>query len=95
MHAAPTPSLPPCVRDRAAHPDPSRQARQQNITIGASFGEERELSFLHAGTGALTYFPQARHRAMGTPLLRATPQRPPLSAAVPRRTECSLPSAAT
>ena len=67
------------ARRRATHLDPVRQARQQNITIGASFGEERELSFLHAGTGALTYFPQARRRGVDTPppshASAPTPQR--------------------
>mmetsp|Transcript_33383 Transcript_33383/g.92185 ORF Transcript_33383/g.92185 Transcript_33383/m.92185 type:complete len:354 (-) Transcript_33383:78-1139(-) len=34
------------------------RAQHQNITVGASFGTERELAFRHARTGTLTYFPQ-------------------------------------
>jgi hypothetical protein len=34
------------------------RAQHQNITIGASFGTERELAFHHARHGTLTYFPQ-------------------------------------
>ena len=34
-----------------------RFARIQNVTVGASFGDEREASFLHARTGATTNVP--------------------------------------
>jgi len=33
------------------------RAQHQNITIGASFGAERELAFHHAKNGTLAYFP--------------------------------------
>jgi hypothetical protein len=35
-----------------------QRARQQNCTIGISFGAPRELAFRHAKTGELIYFPQ-------------------------------------
>eukprot|EP00939_MAST-03C_sp_MAST-3C-sp1_P003235 g3235.t1 len=35
-----------------------RRAKTQNITVGISFGEERELAFLNAKTGSRIYFPQ-------------------------------------
>ena len=35
-----------------------QRARNQNITLGISFGEERELAFLNAKTGERIYFPQ-------------------------------------
>lgn len=34
------------------------RAKNQNITVGVSFGATRELSFLHAKTGDKIYFPQ-------------------------------------
>jgi len=34
------------------------RALLQNITVGASFGAERELAFRHATRGTLVYFPQ-------------------------------------
>eukprot|EP01065_Artemidia_motanka_P031576 TRINITY_DN379_c0_g1_i2.p2 TRINITY_DN379_c0_g1~~TRINITY_DN379_c0_g1_i2.p2 ORF type:complete len:518 (+),score=126.58 TRINITY_DN379_c0_g1_i2:68-1621(+) len=34
------------------------RAKRQNITIGVSFGAERELCFKHARDGTLMYFPQ-------------------------------------
>jgi len=35
-----------------------QRAKNQNTTIGISFGESRELAFRHAKTGELIYFPQ-------------------------------------
>jgi len=35
-----------------------KRARNQNCTIGVSFGASRELAFRHAKTGELLYFPQ-------------------------------------
>ncbi|RHY01269.1 hypothetical protein DYB36_004105 [Aphanomyces astaci] len=46
----------PFHHDSAAY-NPHR-ARNQNITVGVSFGSERELSFLHAKNGSRIYFPQ-------------------------------------
>ncbi|ETW02484.1 hypothetical protein H310_05985 [Aphanomyces invadans] len=46
----------PFHHDSAAY-NPHR-ARNQNITVGVSFGSERELSFLHAKNGSRVYFPQ-------------------------------------
>jgi len=46
----------PFHHDSAAF-NPQR-AKNQNITVGVSFGSERELSFLHAETGQRVYFPQ-------------------------------------
>ena len=46
----------PFHHDSAAF-NPQR-AKNQNITVGVSFGATRELSFLHAKTGDRTYFPQ-------------------------------------
>ena len=34
------------------------RARNQNITVGVSFGSTRELAFLHADTKNKAYFPQ-------------------------------------
>jgi len=34
------------------------RAKNQNITVGVSFGATRELAFLHAKTGEKIYFPQ-------------------------------------
>jgi hypothetical protein len=34
------------------------RARNQNITVGVSFGSTRELAFLNAATGTKIYFPQ-------------------------------------
>ena len=34
------------------------RAKNQNITVGVSFGASRELAFLHAKTGEKIYFPQ-------------------------------------
>lgn len=36
----------------------AQRAKQQNITVGASFGAERELSFLHVSHGTTLSFPQ-------------------------------------
>lgn len=36
--------------------------RNQNITVGVSFGSTRELFFLHAKSGMRIYFPQVRRR---------------------------------
>lgn len=36
----------------------AQRARNQNCTIGLSFGATRELAFRHAKTGELLYFPQ-------------------------------------
>ena len=33
-------------------------AKNQNITVGVSFGATRELAFLHATNGTKIYFPQ-------------------------------------
>jgi len=46
----------PFHHDSAAF-NPSR-AKNQNCTIGISFGASRELAFRHAKTGELLYFPQ-------------------------------------
>jgi len=46
----------PFHHDSAAF-NPMR-AKNQNTTIGVSFGESRELAFRHAKTGELIYFPQ-------------------------------------
>lgn len=46
----------PFHHDSAAF-NPHR-ARNQNITVGLSFGDERELAFLHVDSGARYYFPQ-------------------------------------
>lgn len=46
----------PFHNDAAAY-NPMRAA-QQNITVGVSFGAERELAFLHGTNGARAYFPQ-------------------------------------
>ncbi|OQR82104.1 hypothetical protein THRCLA_11126 [Thraustotheca clavata] len=46
----------PFHHDSAAY-NPGR-ARNQNITVGISFGQERELAFLHAQNGSKVYFPQ-------------------------------------
>jgi len=46
----------PFHHDSAAF-NPER-AKNQNTTIGVSFGESRELAFRHAKTGELIYFPQ-------------------------------------
>ena len=46
----------PFHHDSAAF-NPMR-ARNQNITVGVSFGSTRELAFLHAETGQRIYFPQ-------------------------------------
>ena len=46
----------PFHHDSAAF-NPQR-ARSQNITVGVSFGAERELAFLHAHNGQRIYFPQ-------------------------------------
>lgn len=35
-----------------------QRAREQNCTVGVSFGAARELAFRHAKTGELIYFPQ-------------------------------------
>ena len=35
-----------------------RRAKTQNITVGVSFGSERELAFLNAKNGTRIYFPQ-------------------------------------
>ena len=40
-----------------------QRARNQNITVGASFGAERELSFLHVGKGTDLAFPQTNGTA--------------------------------
>ena len=47
----------PFHHDSAAF-NPSR-AKRQNITVGVSFGEERELAFMHASSGNLCYLPQS------------------------------------
>jgi len=47
----------PFHHDSAAF-NPQR-ARNQNITVGFSFGAERELAFLHASNGMRAYFPQS------------------------------------
>jgi len=47
----------PFHHDSAAF-NPQR-ARNQNITVGISFGGERELAFIHADTGLRAYFPQS------------------------------------
>lgn len=36
-----------------------KRARNQNCTVGISFGASRELAFKHAKSGDLVYFPQA------------------------------------
>ena len=36
----------------------AQRARNQNITVGVSFGATRELAFLHAGNGTRVYAPQ-------------------------------------
>ena len=36
----------------------AERAKNQNITVGISFGATRELAFLHAKTGTKIYFPQ-------------------------------------
>mmetsp|Transcript_3620 Transcript_3620/g.4822 ORF Transcript_3620/g.4822 Transcript_3620/m.4822 type:complete len:442 (+) Transcript_3620:92-1417(+) len=36
-----------------------QRAKNQNITVGISFGSERELAFLHADTKNKVYFPQS------------------------------------
>ena len=46
----------PFHHDSAAF-NPQR-ARNQNITVGVSFGSTRELAFLNAKTGEKIYFPQ-------------------------------------
>ena len=46
----------PFHHDSAAF-NPQR-ARNQNITVGVSFGSTRELAFLNAETGQRIYFPQ-------------------------------------
>jgi hypothetical protein len=46
----------PFHHDSAAY-NPER-ARDQNITVGVSFGAERELAFLHSKNGSRVYFPQ-------------------------------------
>ena len=46
----------PFHNDSAAY-NPQR-AKQQNITVGVSFGAERELAFLHGANGSRVYFPQ-------------------------------------
>ena len=46
----------PFHHDSAAF-NPQR-ARNQNITVGVSFGQTRELAFLNAKTGDKIYFPQ-------------------------------------
>ena len=46
----------PFHNDSAAY-NPGR-AKNQNITIGISFGAERELAFLHGKNGTRCYFPQ-------------------------------------
>ena len=46
----------PFHNDSAAY-NPGR-AKNQNITIGISFGAERELAFLHGKNGTRAYFPQ-------------------------------------
>jgi len=50
----------PFHHDSAAF-NPQR-ARNQNITIGVSFGAERELAFLNVANGTRAYFPQVRWR---------------------------------
>jgi hypothetical protein len=49
----------PFHHDSAAF-NPQR-ARNQNITVGVSFGSSRELAFLHATTGERIYFPQTNN----------------------------------
>jgi hypothetical protein len=46
----------PFHNDSAAF-NPER-AKRQNITVGISFGAERELAFLHGTNGSRVYFPQ-------------------------------------
>ena len=45
----------PFHNDSAAY-NPGR-AKNQNITVGISFGAERELAFLHGSNGTRLYFP--------------------------------------
>jgi hypothetical protein len=47
----------PFHHDSAAY-NPHR-AKTQNLTVGVSFGAERELAFLHADTHTRVYFPQS------------------------------------
>ena len=47
----------PFHHDSAAY-NPTR-AKNQNITVGVSFGATRELAFLHAKNGTKIYFPQS------------------------------------
>ena len=59
----------PFHNDSAAY-NPQR-AKQQNITVGVSFGAERELSFLHGTNSSRVYFPQcngAPHAPLPLPL---------------------------
>ena len=51
----------PFHHDSAAF-NPHR-AKNQNITVGVSFGEERELAFRHVAGGHLAYFPQTNGMA--------------------------------
>eukprot|EP00039_Didymoeca_costata_P020510 m.341523 g.341523 ORF g.341523 m.341523 type:complete len:420 (+) comp20168_c0_seq1:112-1371(+) len=51
----------PFHHDSAAF-NPQR-ARNQNITVGVSFGATRELAFLHAKEGTRVYFPQVNGMA--------------------------------
>lgn len=46
----------PFHNDSAAYN--AQRAQMQNITVGVSFGAERELAFLHGSNGARAYFPQ-------------------------------------
>ena len=46
----------PFHNDSAAY-NPGR-AKNQNVTVGISFGAERELAFLHGKNGTRLYFPQ-------------------------------------
>ena len=57
MHAYNAILLQPRVLQSAAFN--AQRARNQNITVGFSFGGERELAFIHAETGLRAYFPQS------------------------------------
>ena len=69
----------PFHNDSAAY-NPQR-AKQQNITVGVSFGAERELSFLHGTNASRVYFPQCNGAPHArTPASNTTP-RPSISIA--------------
>ena len=53
------------------------KARNQNITVGVSFGAERELAFLHAKTGHRAYFPQVNGTVQGSCNILCTQMRSP------------------